>query len=445
MKKSFSCLLLVAVLVSSIVGLTRANFFPPPTSLPHLYIRSDGSFEPTSSPIQKVGNVYTLTGNLTNRTLEIQCNNVVIDGAGYFLEGNGSGQGIVLKDVNGVVVRNLVVQNLREGIDVTTSLNCTIHQITVTGTEVGIYLYNSSENIVESNLLEGNSGDAIVLYNGCNYNSIFENQINQNGKGGISLQAPNMMLNQTTCDFNRIIGNNITSSVDYGICVVSSNRCLIQRNTIVSCEGGIQLLGSNCRNNTVIWSKISYCRSYGILLAGGVSGNLIGKNTLMGNRVGVEISASENNQFYNNNFINNYWQVVTHGVSVSSVSGVPSTPSVNLWDNGSATGGNYWSNHIGKDANNDGYVDDPYVVDANSTDRFPLMQTFGLVEGYTAPSPLPNESPTPSASENQSIPTLDPHSATTYSTEMAYALVAVVAIVVLGATIILRKRKSVDK
>ncbi len=88
-----ACLLLIALLpVTPLVGLSKANFFPPPTSLPHIYIRSDGSLEPTSVPVQRAGNVYTFAGDLANCTLEIQRSNIVVDGAGRFLEGNGSGQ-----------------------------------------------------------------------------------------------------------------------------------------------------------------------------------------------------------------------------------------------------------------------------------------------------------------------------------------------------------------
>jgi hypothetical protein len=43
----------------------------------------------------------------------------------------------------------------------------------------------------------------------------------------------------------------------------------------------------------------------------------------------------------------------------------------NFWDNGSE--GNYWSNYNGTDANRDGIGDTPYIIEVNSTDRYPLM------------------------------------------------------------------------
>jgi hypothetical protein len=157
----------------------------------------------------------------------------------------------------------------------------------------------------------------------------------------------------------------------------------------------------------------------------------------------VDIFVSENCQFYNNNFINNYKQVDNHCLEASNLTGPLSyPPSLNSWDNDSSSGGNYWSNLSVKDTNNDGYSEEPYVTDANNTDHYPLMQTFGIVDGFTAPSPSPNASATPSESGNQSIPTFNPHSTTTFPIEVAYTLAGVLAIVAVGAAVVLRKRKT---
>ena len=438
-----ACLLLIAILtVTPLVGLSKANFFPPPASLPHVYIRSDGSVEPASVPVQRDENVYTLTGNLANYTLEIQRSNIVVDGAGRFFEGNGSGQGIVLKNVNGVTLRNLALRNLREGIEVTSSSNCALTGITITKTERGIYLYNSSNNVIEKSKVSGNSGDAIVLIDNCDYNRITENQITGNGNGGINIQPPETMWNQTASDYNSIVGNNITANAGYGIWILSSSNCLVQRNTIANSKWGIQLHGSTSKNNTIIWNQITDC-SYGIILAGGTSEGTIAKNTFKWNGAGVDIFVSENNQVYNNNFINNYKQVDNHYVEASNLTGPLSyPPSLNRWDNGSSSGGNYWSDLSVKDTNNDGYSEEPYVIDANNTDHYPLMQTFGIVNGFTAPSPSPNASAKPFASGNQSTPTFNSHSTTTFPIEVAYTLAGVLAIVAVGAAVVLRKRKT---
>jgi len=71
---------------------------------------------------------------------------------------------------------------------------------------------------------------------------------------------------------------------------------------------------------------------------------------------------SNDNSIHHNNFINNTIQAVNAN-------------SRNTWDGGSNSGGNYWSNYEGKDANNDGIGDSPYILDSTNQDKYPLMAT----------------------------------------------------------------------
>jgi parallel beta-helix repeat protein len=442
--KRTACLLLIALLATStIAGLCKANFFPPPASLQHVYIRADGSLDPASVPIQRENKIYTFMADLTNLTLDIQRSNIVVDGAGHTLTGNGSGQGIVMKNVAGVIVRDLTVRNLREGIDFSSSVNCTLSRVTVTATELGVYLYNSSGNIIQKCTVKANSGDGVVFFDGCHDNSLMDSQVTDNGNGGVNLQAPNTLLNQTACDQNSIVGNNITANAVYDIWILSASNCLIQRNTIGNSQWGIQLHGGTCKNNTVIWNQIRSCRGYGIILAGATSGNTVAKNTLMWNQVGVDISLAEDNQFYSNNFVYNYQQVDTHPVEDFATGESRTLQPRNLWDNGSETGGNFWSDLYRSDEDNDGYIDTPYVIDSNNTDRYPLMQTFGNVEGYTLPaqSPTPSTSALPSATETPNA-TYNPHSTPTFPIEIAYTIAATLGIIALATAYTLKKRKT---
>ena len=79
------------VLECQFVLFSEANFFPDPgPDLPRIYIRSDGSVEPATAPIERIGNIYKLTGNIILYTIEIQRDNIVLDGAGYTIQGNAS-------------------------------------------------------------------------------------------------------------------------------------------------------------------------------------------------------------------------------------------------------------------------------------------------------------------------------------------------------------------
>jgi hypothetical protein len=88
-------LILISVMLLAVgflfTNLSSANFFPDPgPDLPRIHIRNDGSVEPATAPIEKTGSLYKLTGNIVLYTIEIQRDNIVLDGAGYSILGNAS-------------------------------------------------------------------------------------------------------------------------------------------------------------------------------------------------------------------------------------------------------------------------------------------------------------------------------------------------------------------
>jgi hypothetical protein len=65
--------------------------------------------------------------------------------------------------------------------------------------------------------------------------------------------------------------------------------------------------------------------------------------------------------------------------------------SVNVWDDGYPSGGNYWSDHAGTDLRNGVYQnetgsdwigDSSYTLNKDNTDRYPLMHPFAQVREY---------------------------------------------------------------
>lgn len=86
---------------------------------------------------------------------------------------------------------------------------------------------------------------------------------------------------------------------------------------------------------------------------------------------------NNNNTIYHNNFIKNTRQAL-------------SLDSVNIWDNGYPSGGNYWSEYAGVDfysgpyqneTGSDGIGDTQYTVGANNTDRYPFIRPYVPVLG----------------------------------------------------------------
>jgi len=93
-----------------------ANFFPEPTPS-GIKITSTGAVEGTDL-IQHGGDVYTLTGDI-HRTIVVLRDGIVLDGAGYSLQGNGGGAGVFLQERNGVTIKNMRISNFEYGIKFT--------------------------------------------------------------------------------------------------------------------------------------------------------------------------------------------------------------------------------------------------------------------------------------------------------------------------------------
>ena len=365
-----SAIMFLAIAGTQFVNLASANFLPPPPELPYVYIRADGTVEPQTLPIQRVGNTYTFTGNIVNYTLAIQRDNVVIDGAGYTLQGNGTGKGIVMTNMTNVTVKRIVLRNLDTGVYCMQSSASNISENTIANCDIGIYLSSSpNNNVARNNIMK--SASAIIAYASSN-NIIVENQIKENTWYGIALEAGYDYRPSNHCN---IVRNNITSNVEQGIRVSSSSYCRIEENIIASSKIGIQFYGSACQQNTIINNTIVN-HTWGIQMTAGPSFYTVTGNSIANNEYGIYIFNSNSSLFFHNNFINNRRHVSINlpvDVDDSPDSLVPSVPpSVNAWDNGRE--GNFWSNYTGKDTNGDGVGDAFYVIDNSNQDRFPLMK-----------------------------------------------------------------------
>ena len=347
------------------VNLAAANFLPPPPSLPSIYIRSDGTVNPPAA-IQRVGEAYTFTANIANYTLEIQRDNIVVDGAGYTLQGNTSGNGIKLANRTGVTIKNLELKQFRTCINILSSSNIIITGNTITNNEIAIGFHSSISNQIEGNKIAGNNV-AILLYDASNHNKIIDNNMTNNGNGIWSEFSPN------PSNYNNIIGNNISENTNFGILLRSSSNDLVKGNNIANNDDGIFLSGSSCQYNTIVDNDIVN-NNRGIYIGGDPKHNKITRNNIANNGKGIHVSHSSNNILCQNNFIDNTIQVY------DSIEEFPdsASPSENTWNDGAM--GNHWSDYTGADSDGDGIGDTPYIIDANNQDSYPLAETAQIPE-----------------------------------------------------------------
>ena len=216
MKKSASALVLLLFLSIFMVSLPQIGVVKAENTI---YIRADGSVEGTDK-ILREGDVYTLISDISG-SIAVERNNVVLNGAGYRLQGDGNQNGITLGISNNNTVKNLKLSSFNIGIVVMGSDNNKILENTITDNFRGLDLTASENNTVSGNHIANNIG-GIALEN--MYNSIVENTITNNSNFGIHLYG---------AGYNNIIGNNITNN-GRGILVSICYNNVIYHNNFVN-------------------------------------------------------------------------------------------------------------------------------------------------------------------------------------------------------------------
>jgi len=216
----------------------------------------------------------------------------------------------------------------------------------------GIELGSSNDNIISGNTIANNNYFGISLSSSSN-NSIVGNDIITNKNYGIYLYSSSN---------NSMVGNNITNHNYGGIWLTDfANNNIISGNNIANNRDGICLYEASEYNN-IVGNTITANNEYGIYFSYASSNNSIVGNSITNNEYGIWLFSS-NNTFCHNSFINNTNHAYTDG-------------STNIWDDGYPSGGNYWSDYTGVDANMDGIGDNSYEIDSNNIDHYPLMGMF---------------------------------------------------------------------
>ena len=283
--------------------------------------------------------------------------NTIIDGRGTGTIVSVTGKNVSLSNLT---LRRAGFQPPIAGaILVSETTNSVIEDVVIVDNDpCGITLFNSTNNKVSRSEFFNNTW-AVLLVDS-NENMIVENVISKNSYG-IALGGPEGSSNNLLAD--NLISNNVYHGIDiFGFDnKVSSNR-------IMNNDNGVLLDMAN--GNLIVSNNVSNNSQFGVYLIRGSEGNTINGNTVQFNHVGVFVKDySRNNALHCNNFINNTKQVYLFDSSV------------NTWDNGYPSGGNYWSDYEerypgAKELDGSGIWDTPYVIDENNQDNYPLMKPW---------------------------------------------------------------------
>ncbi|MBI2666873.1 hypothetical protein HYX13_04635, partial [Candidatus Woesearchaeota archaeon] len=131
-----------------------------------------------------VNQSITLTRNInaTGNCFIVNASNVIIDGASFFVQGNGSGTGVNSTNFTNITIKNIKLLNFSVGVYFENTNRSTIYNVSIQNSTIGIYLSVGSElNNISSNRLVNNTLLGILIQNSNNniiYNNYFVNNSN---------------------------------------------------------------------------------------------------------------------------------------------------------------------------------------------------------------------------------------------------------------------------
>jgi parallel beta-helix repeat protein len=306
-----------------------------------IIIKADGSIDPPTALISTVDNVtYVFTADINNQSIFVQKSNITIDGRGHVLQGSyiNFSYGMSLSDMTNVTIENMRIDAFWYGIFVDSGSNNRISGNNITNNVDALFLQSSANDSISGNNITDNNGWGVTFFDSYN-ETLSRNNITSNHAGGVAL-GPSAN--------DAISENNVTDNTGDGIMLYG----ILNYTTLRSSTVGNTITNNNVRNN----------KADGIKLISSTN-NTISGNNIIENQLNIEADYSSHNMIYNNNFVSNAQQVLCN-------------TSRNTWDSGYPSGGNYWSNYNGTDADHDGIGNTEYSIDTDNADRYPLMGMF---------------------------------------------------------------------
>jgi parallel beta-helix repeat protein len=296
------------------------------------------------------------------------------------IDGQGAGTVVYVKAnstvFSGFTIRNSGLNFTDSGIYVDYSFNANISDNTVIDSNLGVYLYASSNVVFRNNTLTANR------YNFGVYGDTLQGYIHDIDASNLVDEKPLIYwVNQTdkqppvNAGYIAIVNSTGMTLRDLalsgnwqGVLFAYSTNSTIKNVTGTRNMDCIWLV--NCSGCTVMDSAIRDNNWGGIALVDSSACSLHGNNVTGNLGYGVFLSNASDNLFYHNNFVNNTRQAWLFGFNSNS------------WDFGYPSGGNFWSNHTMADeksgagqnlTGSDGICDAPFIIDSDNADFYPLM------------------------------------------------------------------------
>ncbi len=307
--------------------------------------------------------VYELTEDAREITdvygIQVQCSNVVIDGAGYFIGGEEreKSAGIYVNKYGGsitnITVKNLNLENWETGIEYNY----------VKGQE------GDSNLITDCDIVKCDNGIHIEY---SDYISIEENQI-RDCSSGVVVEG---------LSTNTDLKKNTVKNCGTGVSVTNSQQTTLEENTINTCKVyGVEVTDSE---GTVLKKNgVSDNKYAAVKFENSKNSEIIG-NTFSQTEVGAVliIGNDVHDAEITDNYFSSFENVVVDDVSTNIAWNKTQKPGTNILG-GPYLGGNYWGSAVGAKGYSDtavdidgfGIADQPYRINEYNIDYLPLTHT----------------------------------------------------------------------
>lgn len=260
--------------------------------------------------------------------------------------------GIRIENASNVVLQGNVLENIFFGILIKASYNISIENNSITGIEEyhlsdrqhGIYTWYSSRVVIRNNVFTYLKDG---IYNDHNYNTLIDKNVFRYGRYGIHL-----MYSQ-----NYTITNNYITGYVAGMALMYSKNVTVQHNWIYfNRVGGIgegifipETDDVYVEYNWIVGNVIGLNIRYIPYTPG--KDAVIRYNVIAFNYIGISFDSDSSAYIYGNDFIENIQNVRYAGYR----------PGNTTWYNETLKLGNFWSDVVAYDLNEDGTLDVPYT------------------------------------------------------------------------------------